>query len=331
MTDQLHEVSAIAPSAVPAPGSTGYTPAVEAQLRSDCAAIIARYPEPRSALLPMLHLIQSVDSFVSPRGVALCADVLGLTRAEVSAVATFYSQYKRKPNGRYTVGVCTNTLCAIMGGDDVYDAVSAHLGIGNDETTDDDAITLERLECNAACDYAPVVMVNWEFFDNVTPARAVELVDDLRSGTPVTADRGPVVQSFRDVSRVLAGFEDGLVDDGPAAGGPTLVGLTISREHDWSAPAYPPGSPGAVDAPAEEAPSAEAPADDAAPVDEAAPVEEAADDAGVGEPGSSAEHAEPVGEAESTGADTRGEPEQQGEDSQGAADEQSGADEGSES
>ncbi len=324
MTDQLHEVSAIAPSAAAAPGSTGYPPAVEAQLRSDCAAIIARYPEPRSALLPMLHLIQSVDSFVSPRGVALCADVLGLTRAEVSAVATFYSQYKRKPNGRYTVGVCTNTLCAIMGGDDVYDAVSAHLGIGNDETTDDDAITLERLECNAACDYAPVVMVNWEFFDNVTPARAVELVDDLRSGAPVKADRGPVVQTFRDVSRVLAGFEDGLVDDGPAAGGPTLVGLTISREHDWSAPAYPPGSPGAADAPAGEAPSAETPV---------APAEETADEAGVGEPGSSAEHAEPVGEAESTGADTRGEPEQQGQGSQsdGTAGERSAGGEGSES
>lgn len=324
----VHEASAIAPSAVPAPGASGYPVDVEARLRADSAAIIARYPEARSALLPMLHLIQSVDSFVSPRGVALCAEILDLTRAEVSAVATFYSQYKRKPNGRYTVGVCTNTLCAIMGGDAVYDAVSAHLGIGNDETTDDDVITLERVECNAACDYAPVVMVNWEFFDNVTPARAVEIVDELRAGEAVKADRGPVVQSFRDVSRVLAGFEDGLANDGPAGGEPTLVGLRISREHHWMVPAYPAGSPGAQERPedASDLPEAvtvteEATAqigldtEDLGEETVQAPVVSSSDTLDgtvVGEAGSSAEHAEPIGEAETTGADTRGEtPDQQ--------------------
>ncbi|ROR96072.1 NADH dehydrogenase subunit E [Salana multivorans] len=307
MTDDLYLADAMAASAVATPsgGPSGYDPATEARLREDSAAIIARYPEPRSALLPMLHLIQSVDSFVSPRGIALCAELLDLSRAEVSAVATFYSQYKRKPNGSYTVGVCTNTLCAVMGGDAVYDAVSSHLGIGNDETTDDGAITLERIECNAACDYAPVVMVNWEFFDNMTPARAVEVVDELRSGTPVRADRGPVVQDFRSVSRVLAGFEDGLVDDGPAGGAPTLVGLEISRERHWAAPAYPAGSPGAEAAAEPRAATGEPTSD--------ATTAEAADDAGVGGPGSSAEHAEPIGEAEASGADNRGEPDQQGE------------------
>lgn len=89
--------------------------------------------------------------------------------APVSGVATFYTQYKRHPNGEYTVGVCTNTLCAVMGGDEIWDAVSGHLGVGHDETTADGRITLERVECNAACDYAPVVMANWEFFDNQTP------------------------------------------------------------------------------------------------------------------------------------------------------------------
>ncbi|PWD50541.1 NADH-quinone oxidoreductase subunit NuoE [Serinibacter arcticus] len=229
------------PAVIGTPAAAGslYPKEVAARLREDAAAVVARYPEPRSALLPLLHLIQSVDSFVSPRGVAFCAETLGLSRAEVSAVATFYSQYKRKPNGAYTVGVCTNTLCAVMGGDDVFATVSAHLGIGNDETTDDGQVTLERLECNAACDYAPVVMVNWEFFDNATPASAVDLVDRLRAGERVEASRGPVVQDFKAVSRVLAGFEDGLVDDGPSAGEATLVGLRISREHDWHAPAYP--------------------------------------------------------------------------------------------
>lgn len=216
----------------------GWSPETEAQLRTDAAEIIARYPEPRSALGPMLHLVQSVDSFVSPRGIALCAELLELTRAEVSAVATFYSQYKRKPNGSYTLGVCTNTLCAVMGGDEIYEAVSEHLGIGHEETTEDGAITLERVECNAACDYAPVVMVNWEFFDNQTPSSTISLADQLRAGSPVEASRGPVVQDFRATSRVLAGFEDGLVDGGAQGGEATLVGLEIAREHDWHAPPF---------------------------------------------------------------------------------------------
>jgi NADH-quinone oxidoreductase subunit E len=107
------------------------------QLRTDAAEIVARYPQERSALLPMLHLVQSVDGFVSPDGVTFCAQVLGLSTAEVSAVATFYSQYKRHPNGRYTVGVCTNTLCAVMGGRRDLVTVTEHAGVGHDETTDD--------------------------------------------------------------------------------------------------------------------------------------------------------------------------------------------------
>ena len=124
--------------------------------------------------------MQSVDGYVSGRGIEFCAEVLDLTTAEVSGVATFYTQYKRHPNGDYTVGVCTNTLCAIMGGDEIWESVSDHLGIGHDETTADGRITLERIECNAACDYAPVVMANWEFFDNQTPESTNQLVDDLR-------------------------------------------------------------------------------------------------------------------------------------------------------
>ena len=134
--------------------------------------IAGRYPQPRSGLLPMLHLVQSVEGRITPEGIEACAQVLGISSAQVSGVATFYTQYKRHPNGEYTVGVCTNTLCAIMGGDQIFDEVSEHLGIGHDETTEDGKITLERLECNAACDFAPVVMVNWEFFDNQTPESA---------------------------------------------------------------------------------------------------------------------------------------------------------------
>ena len=214
-----------------------YPADVEAQFRADAAEVIARYPEKRSALLPLLHLVQSVDGYVTGRGIDLCAELLDLSTAEVSGVATFYTQYKRHPNGEYTVGVCTNTLCAIMGGDEIWDTVSEHLGVGHDETTDDGKVTLERIECNAACDFAPVVMTNWEFFDNQTPQSTVQLVEDLRSGKPVRPTRGPDrVCTFKQVSRVLAGFHDGLADEGVGAGPASLVGLRLAQEQGWTAP-----------------------------------------------------------------------------------------------
>ncbi|WP_168582157.1 NADH-quinone oxidoreductase subunit NuoE [Gephyromycinifex aptenodytis] len=208
------------------------------RLRIDAAEIVARYPQKRSALLPLLHLVQSVDGHVTTRGIEFCAETLDLTGAEVSGVATFYTQYKRFPNGDYSVGVCTNTLCAIMGGDAIWEAVSAHLGIGHDETTPDGKITLERLECNAACDYAPVVMGNWEFFDNQTPESVIAMVDALRSGQDVQPTRGPdKLATFKEISRVLAGFPDGRASEGPGAGEASLRGLTLAKEKGWNAPA----------------------------------------------------------------------------------------------
>ncbi|AWE42931.1 MULTISPECIES: NADH-quinone oxidoreductase subunit NuoE [unclassified Actinobaculum] len=217
--------------------SENFAPEVEARLRVDAQEIIARYPHPRSAIQPMLHLIQSEDGFVSPRGIALVAEILSLTRAEVSAVATFYSQYRRHPNGEYHVGVCTNALCAVMGGDDIWNALTEKLGVGSDETTDDGKITLEALECNAGCDYAPVVMINWEYFDNQTPASALQLVDDLQAGKDVHPTRGAEkVHTFKETERVLAGFEDGHVNEGPGAGPATLAGLRQARQNNWTSP-----------------------------------------------------------------------------------------------
>jgi NADH-quinone oxidoreductase subunit E len=215
---------------VPSPDTEPYPDDVMSRLLADAELIVARYPRERSALLPLLHLVQSVDGYVSPRGIELCADLLGLTGAEVSGVATFYTQFKRHPNGTYTLGVCTNTLCAIMGGDEIWASVSDYLGIGHDETTEDGMVTLERIECNAACDYAPVVMANWEFFDNQTPSSTRALVDDLRSGAAVAPTRGASrVCTFKQVSRVLAGFQDGLADEGVGAGPASLAGLKVAR------------------------------------------------------------------------------------------------------
>jgi len=237
---------------------TGYDAETLAALVADAEQILARYPDPRSGLLPLLHLVQSVDGYVSRDGIIFCAEQLGMTAAEISAVATFYTQYKRHPNGEYTVGVCTNTLCAVMGGDAIFDRLADHLGVGHDETTPDGSVTLERVECNAACDYAPVVMVNWEFFDNQTPDSAAELTDRLRAGETVAPTRGAAsVCSFKQMSRVLAGFDDGRADEGVGAGGPTLEGLRLVRAA--AAVDDAPGTPGTPAAATSNRPGAEVP------------------------------------------------------------------------
>ncbi|MEV8587653.1 NADH-quinone oxidoreductase subunit NuoE [Streptomyces sp. NPDC051180] len=214
---------------LPAPA---YPAEVLARLTDDARAIIDRYPDSRSALLPMLHLVQSEEGHVTRTGMRFCAELLGLTTAEVTAVATFYSMYRRKPSGDYQVGVCTNTLCAVMGGDAIFEELKEHLAVGNNETTDDGKITLEHIECNAACDFAPVVMVNWEFFDNQTPASAKQMVDDLRAGRTVEPTRGAPLCTFKETARILAGFPDerpGAVEATGGAGPASLVGLRLAK------------------------------------------------------------------------------------------------------
>ncbi|MGO1384372.1 MAG: NADH-quinone oxidoreductase subunit NuoE [Arachnia sp.] len=198
--------------------------------------IATRYPQARSALLPMLHLVQSVDGRVSPRGIEVCADILGITTAQVSGVATFYTMYKRRPAGTHHVGVCTTALCAVMGGDILLERAKEKLGIDEGQTTPCGKVSLERLECNAACDYAPVMMVNWEFFDNMNPATTDELLDALMNDEEVTSTRGAGLTSWRAAERVLAGFPDGRANEGPSGGPATLLGLSIARENNWSAP-----------------------------------------------------------------------------------------------
>lgn len=202
----------------------------------ELAQLAQRYPQPRSALLPMLHLVQSVEGRITPAGVEACAQILGITEAEVNGVATFYTMFKRQPVGKHHIGVCTTALCAIMGGDAIAERLHEHLGIGNNETTDDAMFTLEHVECNAACDFAPVVMVNWEFFDTMNPESTVELIEKLRAGEEVASPRGATITSWRDAERVLAGFADGRADEGPTAGLQSILGLKIAERHGWQAP-----------------------------------------------------------------------------------------------
>jgi NADH-quinone oxidoreductase subunit E len=218
-------------------GIQSYPAETRVRLAADAKQVIARYPQARSALLPLLHLVQSEDGYLTGAGIEFCAEQLGLTGAEVAAVATFYSMYRRTPAGEYLVGVCTNTLCAIMGGDAILEALQDHLGIHAGETTDDGQVTLEHIECNAACDYAPVVMVNWEFFDNQTPASARDLVDGLRAGQPPVPTRGAPLCTFKETARVLAGLPDPETAAGQGGpGGATLAGLRVARERGMETP-----------------------------------------------------------------------------------------------
>ena len=192
--------------------------------------IIARYPRKRSAIMPLLHYVQAIEGYVTNEGIELIGKKLDLATAEVTAVSTFYTQYKSKPVGEYHVGICTNTLCAVMGGDVIFDAVKEHLEIENNGLTSDGKVSVEHIECNAACDYAPVVMVNWEFYDNQTVESVKNLVDEARSGNPPAPTRGPkTLRTWKQNSAVLAGISDGLSSEGVQAGAPTLLGLKKAK------------------------------------------------------------------------------------------------------
>ena len=194
-------------------------------------AIIARYPRKRSAIMPLLHYSQSITGYINNEGIEVISELLELENAEVTAVSTFYTQYKSQPVGEYHVGVCTNTLCAVMGGDAIFAGLKEHLGVENDGVTADGKVSLEHIECNAACDYAPVVMANWEFYDNQTVQSAKDLVDSMRSGNPKPPTRGPSkLVTWKEASAVLAGVNDGLANEGVQAGEPTLLGLKLSKE-----------------------------------------------------------------------------------------------------
>ncbi len=193
-------------------------------------SIIARYPRKRSAIMPLLHYTQSIDGYITNEAIELIGEKLELATAEVNAVSSFYTQYKTKPVGEYHVGICTNTLCAVMGGDLIFDSVKEHLGIENDGVTSDGKVSVEHIECNAACDYAPVVMVNWEFYDNQTVQSVKDLVDSARAGNPPAPTRGPkTLRTWKQNAAVLAGISDGLANEGVQAGDATLLGLKKAK------------------------------------------------------------------------------------------------------
>ena len=220
--------------------------AISDSTREQLQQLAARYPRPRSALMPMLHLMQSLEGEVTPDGIAACADVVGVSAAEATAVASFYTMYKRRPVGEHHIGVCVNTGCGLLGGDAVYEALCERLGVGHDAATEDGKFWLERIECQAACTHAPVMTVDGEYMDDVTPTSAVEIVDRLARGERVESTRGPAIRDFRASEHTLAFPDDGLAAEGTPVDAKMLAGLTVARERGMSAPGIP--TPGATDA-----------------------------------------------------------------------------------
>jgi NADH-quinone oxidoreductase subunit E len=179
------------------------------ELRARAEEIKGRYPDARSAMLPLLYLVQSEEGYVSRDGMRAVAEVLGMTTAEVEAVASFYTMIRRRPTGRYVVSVCTNLSCALLGAKRVYERARDVLGPGCEDVTEDGRFTQHEEECLGACDAAPVVQVNWLNYDKVDEDRVVTLIEHLRTGEPPAATRGGIPADLKTTSRLLAGLGDG--------------------------------------------------------------------------------------------------------------------------
>jgi NADH-quinone oxidoreductase subunit E len=174
------------------------------ELRQEADRIIAKYPNPRSAVLPLLFLVQSVDGYLTEDGMREVAGILDLTPAQVLASASFYTMLKKRPQGEYLISVCRNIACTHRGAGKVLSALEERLGVDEGGTTDDGRFSLETAECLATCDGAPSIQVNYEDFYDVTPDSAVELVDRLAQGEEVASYRGSSVKTSKEISHEIA-------------------------------------------------------------------------------------------------------------------------------
>lgn len=207
---------------------------ISEQTKNDMRDVAARYPNARSALLPMLHLVQADSDEVSLDGIAACAEILGITQAEVTAVATFYTMYKHSPVGKHHIGVCINTMCGLLGGDAVYERVAERLGATHNGPSADGDFWLERIECQAACTHAPVMTVDWEFMDDVTPESAVDIIDKLAAGEEVWSTRGPQIRGFQATEYTLGMGQDDLATVGNSVDDKMLAGLRAAQAGEGS-------------------------------------------------------------------------------------------------
>ena len=180
--------------------------ALSTEARREADRIVARYPQSRSALLPLLYLVQAEEGHVTREGMQEVGEILGLTTAEVEAVATFYTMFKKGPTGKWLISVCTNLSCALAGGRRLYERALEELGPAASSATEDGAFTVEEVECLAACDAAPVVQVNYCNYDRVGEEQLLQMLARLRSNDVPEPSRGPAPLPHADTARVLTGM-----------------------------------------------------------------------------------------------------------------------------
>jgi NADH-quinone oxidoreductase E subunit len=166
------------------------------EAQSRVVEILSKYPHKRSAVMPLLYISMIEHGYVTNEGMSQVAVLTGLTSAQVQSVASFYSMYKREAVGDYLVSVCTSISCFLRGADDVLAAVEDESGVPDGETDTEGTFSIEHVECNGACGGAPVVLVNYEMIESVTPDKARELVKWLRDGRPDVVNTEEMQQLF---------------------------------------------------------------------------------------------------------------------------------------
>lgn len=157
--------------------------------------IISRYPEKRSAIMPLLYLAMAEEGYLTGEGMEEVAEWCGITPAQVRSVASFYTMYKREQTGRYLISCCTSISCMLLGGDGVLHAVEDESGVPHGETDAETLLSVEHVECIGACGGAPAVQVNYELIEGVTPEKGRELVNWLRKAKPEVVN-GDEMQSL---------------------------------------------------------------------------------------------------------------------------------------
>lgn len=160
--------------------------------------IIARYPDKRSAVMPLLYLAMSEEGWLTEKGMEEVGLLVDMTPAQVQAVASFYTMYKRERTGRYLISVCTSISCMLLGADDVMAAVEDESDVPHGETDPEGVLSVEHAECIGACGGAPALQVNYELIEGVSPEKARELVRWLRTTTPAVVDPDEMQELFGD-------------------------------------------------------------------------------------------------------------------------------------
>ncbi len=159
-------------------------------------SIVSRYPQRRSAVMPLLYLAMAEDGYLTPQGIEEVARWAGVTPAQVQSVASFYTMYKRERTGKYLLSCCTSISCMLLGGDDVLHAAEDESGVPHGETDDEGLLSVEHVECIGACGGAPAVQVNYELIEGVTPEKIRELVRWLKSARPEVVNTDEMQELF---------------------------------------------------------------------------------------------------------------------------------------